>query len=257
MNCEEMRELKHAYQDGELDVVHSVEIEKHLKSCDTCARVYANARTLKTAIRSGDLGYSAPVGLHGRIRAAVRDEAGIRETPGRSFVWPWRKWGFSVAGAALVAGFAVMLTLNGSMAGRLAQEVDASHIRSLQAGHLMDVASTDQHTVKPWFDGKLDFAPPVTDLAARGFPLIGGRLDYLANRPVAALVYQRQKHFINLFIWPEPGGSAPDESFTLRGYNLVHWHEAGMTFWAVSDLNTAELHEFAQAIKSAVTPPPR
>jgi anti-sigma factor RsiW len=256
MNCEEMRELKHAYLDGELDLVRSVEIEKHLKNCDACTRVYDKARALKASIHTADLRYHAPSGLQGRIRAAVRDEAGIRETPAQSFAWPWWKWGFSVTGAALLACVVAVMVLNGSADDRLAREVAASHIRSLQAGHLTDVASTDQHTVKPWFDGRLDFAPPVVDLADQGFPLTGGRLDYLENRPVAALVYQRQKHVINLFVWPSPGGvAAAEQTFVRNGYNLVHWSAAGMTFWAVSDLNQGELRNFEQEIKNRAAPP--
>jgi anti-sigma factor RsiW len=128
----------------------------------------------------------------------------------------------------------------------LAEEAVSSHIRSLMANHLADVASTDQHTVKPWFNGKLDFSPPVKDLAEEGFPLTGGRLDYLEGRPVAGLLHRRNRHIINLFVWPSSRSGSRPEAFSIKGYNVVHWTESGMTFWAVSDLNRKELDQFAQ-----------
>ena len=179
--------------------------------------------------------------------------ASALEVP-RHITW-WRSWAVAclAASAALVAGIALWLAPRVSRPSPdelLAQEVLASHVRSLMASHLTDVPSSDQHTVKPWFNGKLDFSPPVEDLSSKGFPLVGGRLDYLQDRPVAALVYQRRKHFINLFIWPSASNSG-QKTVMRQGYNLLHWVQSGMTYWAVSDLNCTELQEFAQFVQSS------
>jgi anti-sigma factor RsiW len=162
--------------------------------------------------------------------------------------WNW----FSVTTTGFAAAcLALLVAIAGTRPSgqqRIEQEVVSSHVRSLMANHVYDVASSDQHTVKPWFDGKLDFAPPVKDLVAQEFPLAGGRLDYIGNRAVAALVFQRHKHIINLFIWPvKDADASPTVSPPIQGYNVVRWSAHGMTFWAVSDLNETELMEFAQA----------
>ena len=251
MSCETTRPLIEAYVDGELDLVRAVEIEQHLQSCAACTRVYRNQQALHTALVSaaGALYYTAPAGLQKRIQASVRKaepDRAIRRLP------PWRAFSLVAAMAVLLLASWGVLRAASAPTGDalLTQEVIAGHVRSLQANHLGDVISTDQHTVKPWFDGKLNFAPPVTDFAAQGFPLWGGRLDYLDNRPVAALVYQRQKHFINVFIWPatQDGPTAP-ESLTQQGYNLAHWVQGGMNYWAISDVNSADLHTFVQLLQ--------
>jgi len=156
----------------------------------------------------------------------------------------------------------VLLVWSGGLVHRRApvdehvlQDVIAGHVRSLMANHLTDVLSADQHTVKPWFEGQVDFAPPVPALTAQGFPLVGGRLDYLDNRPVAALVYRRQQHVINLFVWPTPLGAArPASTVTRHGYNLVQWTTAGMTYWAISTLNAQEMQTFAHEIQQHIVP---
>ena len=249
MNCAEAKNLIHAYLDGELDAPHSVTIEKHLRECVACARIRQEQQALKSALGGSALQFKLPPGLRGRIVSELQPDSPAE--PSWRFWWsPW----FAGAATALVVALSIIfvaINFNPSLSrDRLLGELASSHVRSLMASHLMDVASTDQHTVKPWFDGKLDFAPPVKDLATQGFPLAGGRLDYLDGHPVAALVYLRQKHFINLFVWPAAGQArAPQPAATRNGYHLVNWSEANMTFWAVSDLNEKELLQFADAFQ--------
>jgi anti-sigma factor RsiW len=255
MNCEEIEALKHAYADRELDLVRTTEIEHHLSDCRACSQAYQNIRALSSALKSSDLYFKAPALLKRRIRESLGAENKDAPTLQRSnaptlFWWQWLKWGIPIAGTALIAFLLATSFIGPSTDERLVQEVTANHVRSLMATHLTDVTSSDQHTVKPWFDGKIDFAPPVKDLAAQGFPLVGGRLDYLQNRPVAALIYQRHKHLINLFVWPGTRNSSRAKKLVVRqGYNLIHWNESGMTFGAVSDLNPVELREFVELIK--------
>jgi anti-sigma factor RsiW len=250
VSCQETQDLIHGYMDGELDLVHSIELEQHVKGCPSCSQALKVQQDLKTALQASPLRFAAPRELDRRIRASLR-EAGATPPAHRRFVWlpAWRSAG-AVAALALVA----VISWDRGRATRapsgddlVAQEVIDSHVRSLMANHLEDVPSTDQHTVKPWFNGKLDFSPPVEDLAKEGFPLVGGRLDYLENRPVAALVYQRRKHFINLFIWPSMHDSGQG-AVMRQGYNLLHWTQSGMVFWAASDLNNSELQEFVKLI---------
>ena len=255
MNCQEIEALKHAYADRELDLVRTTEIEQHLRDCHACSQAYQNIRALGSALKSSDLYFKAPTELKKRLRASLGTEHTDAPTRQRSDAlalswWQWLKWAIALAGTALIAFLLATALIGPSTDERLAGEVTANHVRSLMAAHLTDVTSSDQHTVKPWFDGKIDFAPPVKDLADQGFPLVGGRLDYLQNRSVAALVYQRHKHFVNLFIWPATHSSNTAEKPAVRqGYNLIHWNGSGMTFWTVSDLNPAELRQFAELIK--------
>jgi anti-sigma factor RsiW len=245
-----MQNLMHGYIDGELDLLSNVQVEQHLQDCVACALEHRNHRALRSALSTSSLYFNAPANLQKRIRSSVRAAAKGEPAP---VMWSWRL-SFAGGSLALIAILIVGLVFMQSRPASdelLAQELVSGHVRSLMAGHLTDVASTDQHTVKPWFDGKLDFSPQVTDLTAQGFPLVGGRLDYIGNRPVAALVYQRRKHFINLFIWPEVverGGKI--RLVARQGYNLIYWHRAGMAYWAVSDLNLNELQEFAETLQN-------
>ncbi|MDB6018217.1 MAG: putative transrane anti-sigma factor [Pedosphaera sp.] len=258
MNCNEAQELKHAYLDGELDLVRNVAFADHLKSCAACSRAHQDAQNLRSALRSEKLYFHPPPGLQKNILATLRAETADAPRPALLFPWHWFKLAGITAMVALLAWVVASGLKPSARPDQLTQEITSSHIRSLMANHLTDVASTDQHTVKPWFDGRVDFAPPVMDLADHGFPLIGGRLDYLQNRSVAALVYQRQKHFINLFIWPADAPANTGEQTTTRnGYNLIHWYQSGMTYWAVSDLNRSELQDFTQLIRGQTVPAPK
>ena len=254
MDCDETQDLLHGYLDDELDVVSSRALTQHLQACPACTQAYAAQRTLRTALRTSALYFTPPPSLHKQVQAEVR-RASRADT--RPMWWTWRGLGVAVAMALVV-----LLVWSGGLVHRRApvdehvlQDVIAGHVRSLMANHLTDVLSADQHTVKPWFEGQVDFAPPVPDLTAQGFLLAGGRLDYLDNRPVAALVYRRQQHVINLFVWPTPLGAArPASTVTRHGYNLVQWTTAGMTYWAISTLNAQEMQTFAHEIQQHIVP---
>ena len=257
MNCQETQEIIHGYLDGELDVVHNLAVGQHLQECGMCARSLRGMQSLRKVMSGGSLYFDAPRGLEKRLRSAVR-QASKAESPRWSWRWDWR-WTrvlAPLAAAALVLLIAMPLVMPTSTEDRLSQEIVSSHVRSLMASHLTDVASTDKHTVKPWFNGKVPFSPPVIDLADQAFPLIGGRLDYVENHPVAALVYQHRKHFINLFTWPSIRvSSTPEEFRTQQGYNSFHWSQDGMEFWAVSDMNQADLKNFEQLLRNGSLPP--
>jgi mycothiol system anti-sigma-R factor len=254
VNCHETQELLHAYLDGELDVVSDVALTHHMDECPECTQAYHSQQALRAALRTSALAFSPPEHLQQRIRSAVR-RASRTDTRVRVWAWPWLR-----VGAAFAAGVLLMWGVESLRPGPapedlLTQEVIAGHTRALMATHLTDVTSSDQHTVKPWFEGKLPFAPPVQDWAAQGFPLVGGRLDYLGNRPVAALVYQRQQHIINLFLWPATPDVASEETRRTRhGYNLIHWTTADMTYWVVSNLNMSELQEFVRLVQQPALP---
>jgi anti-sigma factor RsiW len=259
MNCAECEILLHALVDGELDAGHTREVEAHVATCAGCAEKLEALRAMRAAMASADLKEKAPAHLRNRIEAMLPPRpvensrhASAQTSAPRKFFQPSRRafFGGFAAGTALSGALAATVALTvfrGDQAQTVANEVVSAHIRSLQPGHLMDVETSDQHTVKPWFDGRLDFAPPVKDLAAEGFPLKGGRLDYLDGRPVAALVYQRDKHMIDLYIWPASGAQTGlPATAAENGYNVAHWSADGMTLWAVSDVEAAQLAAFAQ-----------
>jgi anti-sigma factor RsiW len=247
--CQEAHRLIHPYLDGELDLVRSVEIEAHLKDCQACAQAYNELRSLHSAVSDTALRFEPPAALRNRVRSAVRAESEVTTRSSR-FSWRWMIPAASGAALVIVALSLIALLSRPSTSDLVAQEIVSSHVRSLMEKHLTDVPSSDQHTVKPWFDGRLDFSPPVKDLAAAGFSLVGGRLDYVGNRPVAALVYQHRQHYINVFVWPSTGASEASGRVLVRqGYNLINWSSSGMSYWAVSDLNLAELQQFVQLLQ--------
>lgn len=255
MDCRDVQNLLAPYSDGELDLVRRLQIEHHLAECSECAERERSLRGLRAALASPDLYHCAPSGLHEKLRAALAEPAR------RS------RWGPSGALAATAAGIAVLAAgllvgalwpLAGASAeDRLAENVVAGHARSLQVAHLMDLKSSDRHQLKPWLVGELRFAPHVPDLAPQGFPLSGGRLDYLTDRPVAALVYHRRQHVINLFTWPATDGEErPVRPLQKQGFHLRHWRQSGMIYWAISDLNGEELDAFVRLVQETATPVP-
>jgi anti-sigma factor RsiW len=253
VNCQQACALIHAYSDGELDLVTTLDIEQHIRDCADCSIAHRNLVAIRSSIVGGSLYFRAPASLDRTIRSQVKQARAA--AAGR-----WAGAGPGLAAAAAIAVVAATLwLLLRSVGGRaedlLASEVTSAHIRSLMADHLWDVKSTDQHTVKPWFDGKVDFAPQVRDFRADSYSLEGGRLDYLANRPVAALVYRHEKHYINLFIWPAPGQPDQDEVVsTHQGYLLIHWLQSGMNYWAVSDMSEIALRHLVNLVEHPDSP---
>jgi anti-sigma factor RsiW len=256
--CQDNELLLHAYSDGELDLIRTLEIEDHVKTCASCAQDLREQQTLRKGIRAANLYHRAPESLQARIIASANAARFRGSDPGSIVTLPVRaqrrrpvlEW-LAVAAAILIAlalGIRVIPgILNARQGDLVAEELVASHIRSLQPGHLMDVVSTDQHTVKPWFDGKLDFAPPVRDLADQGYPLIGGRLDYVGDRNVAALVYQLRKHYVNVFVWPDDGQQAKSpQTVSKQGYNVVCRSNGGMRLCGVSDVSPDDLRRFME-----------
>lgn len=258
MSCDLTQRFVPGYLDGELDLVRTIEIETHLKDCSVCTQEWEDQQGVRAVLRRSSLAYAAPAVLRERIqlslRASARANMEVRESGTQ-----WRslhvlRWAGAVAALVLFSLSGWQLTAflrEPSTDQRIAAEVLSSHVRSLEANHLMDVISTDQHTVKPWFDAKLDFSPPVEDLVSKGFPLVGGRLDYLEGREVAALIYQRGNHFINVFVWPDPKGTNSTRSIeSRRGYSIMRWSREGFQCWAVSDIGESELGEFVRLLEN-------
>jgi len=254
MNHDEAEKLLGPYRDGELDLATCLKLEQHMADCPSCQQKLAGEQELVGLIQAETPRFKPSPFLKTRIQAALRGTAKPK--------WKWTYpiplafHELSILGSIAVIALlisvitpAALWLFSTSNSSRLAQEAVANHVRSLQVNHLMDVASTDQHTVKPWFAGKLDYSPQVVDLTPSGYPLIGGRLDVLDHRNVAAIVYQRRKHYINLFIWPIKEGSLHDRIYNQDGYHVLGWSKSGMNYLAVSEIGEKELREFVQMIQ--------
>jgi anti-sigma factor RsiW len=261
--CPESELLLHGLADGELDASNALAMESHLEGCATCTAAYGEILRQRQVLKNDSLRFRVPDALRGRVLAAIVAEAEAddsQERPRNVSWWRVHQGGlphFSLAttGAALsamaLAASLLLFVNSSSQTPSIDSQLVAGHVRSLLVSHLTDVASSDQHTVKPWFLGKLDFAPPVVDLSAKEYPLVGGRLDYIGGHVVPALVYKRGGHVINLFVWPK--GKLESKTENLDGYHIVSWTQDGFSYAAVSDLNVGELRGFQHALESALS----
>lgn len=247
MSCELSQIQLQAYFDGELDATSAAAFESHLKSCRECQSALVSEEALRSSIAQANLYEHAPAELRCAITAQLLAAPSVPARAAATYsAWRWLALAASVLFLATLGWQLFQRYQGGTMQPAIVAAALDAHLRSLQQGHLADVESSDQHTVKPWFDGKLDFAPPVRDFAVDGFPLMGGRLDVLQGRTVAALVYGRRKHIINVFVSPESQSLPGPASGSLRGYNWTIWQNGGFSFYVVSDVNTADLEQLRQ-----------
>ena len=247
MTCSVLRDMLGAYLDGELDANSQLQIQSHLAECADCTHVLERLRMRQSMMRRSGLSYRAPALLDERIRESLRvqrqQSSGERRTH-----FEWRRWGALAAALLVVSALSIRLWQGRTVQEtRIADAAISSHVRALLSGHVADVASTDRHTVKPWFNGRIDFSPPVNDLVQQGYPLVGGRVDYMNGRTVAALIYGRRKHVIDLFVWPS-GPTDVTGTQSEKGYNVILWSAGGMSYAAASDLNVAELKLFRELL---------
>ena len=249
MICQETHQMLDGYFDGELDSVYRLDVDGHLRRCTGCAETLTNYQELRYSIQASTMYYKAPVELKASIRSSLQDTRKAKVSWRRLTSSRKTQW-LAIAASIVAVGVAtaiVLTALSGSSATEvMATEVLDAHLRSMMRDHLLDVSSSDQDAVKPWFAGKLDFVPPVRDLTDQGFSLMGGRLEYLNRRPVAALVFRRGQHTINLFVWPASRPDTAIHTSTIQGYSLVHCSWLGATYWAISDLSSDELRKLVK-----------
>jgi anti-sigma factor RsiW len=258
VECKEAQLLIHPYVDRELDAAHSLEVDRHIENCAACTQAADRVRAVSQAVSSAGLRFSAPPMLANQIRAAIKPQPPAAPLPSKSW------WSYLAIAASLLAvsllGLEWTRGIRESVASdRLISELVDDHVRSLMANHLLDVASSDKHTVRPWFTGKIDFAPSVPDLKDHDIPLVGGRLDVLAGQPAVALVYQHGKHVVNVFVRPiKTSSTVPSHTpaqptiATHQGFNIASWSDDGFDYAAVSDLNAIEFREFVALMQAAM-----
>jgi anti-sigma factor RsiW len=256
MMCNDARLLLHAYLDDELDAAQSVAITRHMQGCAACAANYADYAQLHKAMAQTSLYRRAPEAMRKQWETSKQAETPSIAKPRRGLVGLAMAAGFIGALLLITPMWLYVLHQRGAETNQLADEVVSSHIRSMQQQHLMDVVSTDQHTVKPWFEGKLDFSPRVKELADEGFPLIGGRLDALNGHSVAALIYKRRLHVINLYQWPSTSTASAQDITQWHGYTVIRWTASNMQYVAVSDVNEGDLRQFVLAFQNDAANPP-
>jgi anti-sigma factor RsiW len=271
--CADKQLLLHGLLDGELDAANTLSCEAHLAACPDCAREFEKLQALRARLRTPGVAFHAPAALRKRVEVALKEstaaDGSSRDNSSAGDVsqhspsvrlpeeskksrlegWRWRGaalWSGVGALAAVCLAFVFFVRISQSA---FTDELVAGHVRSLQASHLVDVETSDRHVVKPWFAGKVDFSPLVLELADRGFPLVGGRLDYIHGRAVAALVYRRRQHVINVFVWPSAGAVSAPASSHRDGYNVMGWTQGGLEFRAVSDVDPADLRLLRDAFE--------
>jgi anti-sigma factor RsiW len=251
MQCADCRAVLDALIDDELMPAEARAAREHIAACADCARAHQSLAATSQLLREDLVHYSAPDVLKARIHTALHHPNAVSSSaPAPRSTWR-RSWLAAAAVAIAISSSGLTFAVvNASTASRsVSDEILASHVRSLMPGHLTDVVSSDQHNVKPWFDGRVNLSPTVPGLDSAGFNLVGGRLDYLDGHSVAVVVYARRQHIINVYSWPSAGRDTPVSSAEEQGYHLDHWRSHGVEVWAVSDVNPSELSRFVDLLQ--------